>query len=52
MNDIKDVYIELSDHEKRISILEHDRKIIKGLLVYVGTISTVIIASILLHFGW
>ena len=52
MNEIKDVEIRLSDHETRISILENDRKLIKGILVYIGTLSTMIIAAILVHFGW
>jgi len=52
MNELKDVEVKLSDHETRISILEHDRKLIKAILVYIGTLSTMIIASILVHFGW
>ena len=52
MNEISSVRETLSDHETRISVLENDRKILKGILIYVGTLSTVILASILLHFGW
>ena len=52
MNEFKDIEVKLSDHETRISILEHDRKLIKAILVYIGTLSTMIIASILVHFGW
>ena len=52
MNELKDVEVKLSDHETRISILEHDRKLIKAILVYIGTLSTMIIAAILIHFGW
>ena len=52
MNEFEDIEVKLSDHETRISILEHDRKLIKAILVYIGTLSTMIIAAILVHFGW
>ena len=52
MNEINGMKEILSDHETRISVLENDRKILKGILIYVGTLSTMILASILLHFGW
>ena len=52
MNEFKDIEMKLSDHETRISILENDRKLIKAILVYIGTLSTMIIAAILVHFGW
>ena len=46
------VFQKISDHETRISILENDRKITKGVLIYIGTLSTVILGAILVHFGW
>jgi hypothetical protein len=52
----RSVFNKLDNHEKRLIILETDlqnsRRITKYALYYIGTLSTVILGAILVHFGW